>query len=318
MMNAGVTSVRLNLQPDPPFHFEYTAYSHGWVLLSPNHWDKETKMLRRIERLSGGKVVMLSISAGGSSAKSKITVEVSHPETPSKKEREEIKSAVRHMFRLDEDFDEFYNLCKQRGGQWKKLTRGLGRLLRSPSLFEDVVKTICTTNIQWGGTKRMINELVEAYGEKYLRDPALRAFPTPEAIARNSLRSFSKKVRMGYRTEYVHLLARKISSGELNPNDLLNPQIPTPELKKKLLGIKGIGNYAAATLMMLLGRYDELPTDTVFRDFVSKKYFKGRKISDKKALGVYHEWGKWKYLAYWFELWEMYNEEEKQKTAQAT
>ena len=82
---------------------------------------------------------------------------------------------------------------------------------------------------------------------------------------------------------------------------------------KKLLEIKGIGNYAAATLLMLLGRYDELPTDTVFRDFVSKKYFKGKSVVEKKAQSIYKSWGKWKYLAYWFELWEMYNEEQKKK-----
>jgi 3-methyladenine DNA glycosylase/8-oxoguanine DNA glycosylase len=317
-MDAGVTSVTLNLHPDAPFHFEYTAYSHGWVLLLPNHWDKESKRLHRIERLSGGKVVALVISGNNSSPKPKITVEVGHPEALSKTDRDEIRTSVRHMFRLDEDFQEFYNLCRQRGKQWKKLTQGLGRLLRSPGLFEDIVKTICTTNIQWGGTKRMISELVGAYGEKYHGDSTMRAFPTPEAIARTSLNSFSKKVRMGYRTAYVHLLAQQIASGRLDPNDFFNPNLPTSELKKKLLEIKGIGNYAAATLMMLLGRYDELPTDTVFRDFVSKKYFKGRKISDKKAQGVYRDWGKWKYLAYWFELWEMYNQEEKKKASQTT
>jgi 3-methyladenine DNA glycosylase/8-oxoguanine DNA glycosylase len=224
-------------------------------------------------------------------------------------------ASVSHVFRLDEDFQEFYKLCDQRGGQWKKLTQGLGRLLRSPSLFEDIVKTICTTNIQWGGTKRMIEELVNAYGEKFPGDSAMRAFPTPEAIAKTTLNAFSKKVRMGYRTPYVHLLARQVSSGEFNPDDFLDEGISTPELKKKLLGIKGIGNYAAATLLMLLGRYDELPTDTVFRDFVSKKHFNGKKISDKKAQDVYRSWGKWKYLAYWFELWEMYNEEEKKRAA---
>lgn len=135
----------------------------------------------------------------------------------------------------------------------------------------------------------------------------------PESIAKVSLDSFSKKVRMGYRTAYVHLLAQQVASGELDPESFFSPDIPTAELKKKLLGIKGIGNYAAATLLMLLGRYDELPTDTVFRDFVSKSYFKGRKVSDKKAQAVYKNWGKWKYLAYWFELWEMHHEEERRR-----
>jgi 3-methyladenine DNA glycosylase/8-oxoguanine DNA glycosylase len=308
-----VQTALLTLHPKPPFNFKYTAYSHGWVLLLPNHWDKDSRKLQRVERLSSGKIVLLSISGSNSLQKPEITIEINYNDSLSKIEQKEISHSVSHMFRLDEDFQEFNDLCKQQGGQWIKLTQGLGRLLRSPALFEDIIKTICTTNIQWGGTKRMIEELITGYGEKFPGNPKLRAFPTPDAIAKVSLNSFRKKVRMGYRTEYVHLLAKQISRSELDTKSFFDPDITTTELKKKLLDIKGIGNYAAATLLMLLGRYDELPTDTVFRDFIRKKYFKGRKVSDKRALNVYKNWGKWKYLAYWFELWEMYNEEEKEK-----
>jgi len=314
-MDERIKTTNIALHPEPPFNFEFTAYSHGWVLLLPNHWDKEAKTLRRIERLGGGKVVLLSISSNTSPENPRIIIEVRHHETLSKMERNEIMASVRHMFRLDEDFQKFYALCDQRGDRWTKLSQGLGRLLRSPSLFEDIVKTICTTNIQWGGTKRMIEEFVNAYGEKFSGDPVMRAFPTPEAIAKTTLNTFSKKVRMGYRTAYVHLLAKQFANEEMNPNVFFDPEISTPDLKKKLLEIKGIGNYAAATLLMLLGRYNELPTDTVFREFVSKKYFKGKKVSDKKALAIYKKWGQWKYLAYWYELWEMYNEQQKEKSS---
>jgi len=61
-------------------------------------------------------------------------------------------------------------------------------------------------------------------------------------------------------------------------------------------------------MLMLLGRYDELAVDTVFREFVRTKYFKGRKVSDQKAAAVYDGWGEWKYLAYWFDIWQGFNE----------
>jgi 3-methyladenine DNA glycosylase/8-oxoguanine DNA glycosylase len=303
-----IHTTTLKLQPIAPFDFYYTAYSHGWVLLLPNHWDENSQTLQRVERLTGGKVVLLSLSGEKSAKGPVVRIEVNHTKSLTKNEEKEIVSAVKYMLRLDEDLSEFYKICLQQSDRWKKLSTGLGRLFRSPTLFEDIVKTICTTNIQWGGTKRMIEELVSSFGEKYPGDPHLRAFPTPESIAKVSLESFSKKVRMGYRTEYIHLLAKQLSSREMNPKAFLDPQISTPDLKKRLLEIKGIGNYAAATLLMILGRYDELPTDTVFRDFVSEKYFKGKKVSDKKALSIYEKWGEWKYLAYWFELWQKHNE----------
>ena len=57
-------------------------------------------------------------------------------------ESEEIARNVGHMFRVDEDVRPFYRECRKRVGRWKRLTTGLGRLLRSPGLFEDVIKVI--------------------------------------------------------------------------------------------------------------------------------------------------------------------------------
>jgi 3-methyladenine DNA glycosylase/8-oxoguanine DNA glycosylase len=297
---------RLSISPKPPFSFEYTACSHGWVALAPNHWDPECRALRRVERLSTGKVVSLSLTGTDSVKKPRIDIEIQLRGRLSAKERREIINSVSHMFRVDEDLDEFYVLCTKRGGRWAKVSHGLGRLMRSPTFFEDAVKTICTTNIQWGGTKRMVTELVAACGQTHPDDHALRAFPTPQAIAALTLKKFSRAVNMGYRTPYVHTLATRISSGDLDVTVFTDPDVPTTELRKELLAIKGVGPYAATNLLMLLGRYDELAVDTVFRQFVSRKYFSGKRVSDKKATAIYERWGRWKYLAYWFDIWSEY------------
>ena len=45
------------------------------------------------------------------------------------------------------------------------VTSGAGRMIRSPTVFEEVVKTICTTNCTWSATIRMVSALVEHLGE---------------------------------------------------------------------------------------------------------------------------------------------------------
>ena len=100
------------------------------------------------------------------------------------------------------------------------------------------------------------------------------------------------------------LLAQRVATGDLDLEALRSSELPTTELKKRLLAIKGVGNYAAANMLMLLGRYDELAIDTVFRAFVGQKYFGGTYPTDKEAQAIYDEWGEWKYLAYWFDVWE--------------
>lgn len=279
-----------------PFDFESAITAHGWPQLASYRWSPEEQRLHRIERLETGRVVPLAIAF------------THHPQSPSlqcqspslisPQESSDVESKVRHIFRLDEDFSEFYALCRDRGHPWNRLINGKGRLLRSPTVFEDIVKTICTTNTTWSGTIRMVSRMVDLLGESYLDAPTLKAFPTPEAIASASDDQL-KAIGLGYRGAYIRNIARQIMEGILNPDTW--HEMPTPDLKKQLLRLKGVGNYAAHTLLMLLGRYEELAIDSEMRAFTRDRYFEGRTPTDQEMRSLYSDWGCWKYLAYWFD-----------------
>lgn len=304
------------LLPTPePFSFEGTVYSHGWAVLAPHVWRPDPPALDRTHRLPSGTVVALTMRPAPGTDPA-VAVEMRHGGRALGDEaRASIRDAVRRMLRLDEDLSGFHELCRERGGRWEQVpAEGLGRLLRSPSLFEDTVKTICTTNVQWGGTKRMVRGLVEAYGDPLPdgvadREVAEHAFPTPESIAAADPDAFAGAVGLGYRAPYVHELATRVASGELELEALVEADLPTAELERELLAIKGVGAYAAGTLLMLLGRYDALAVDSVFRSFVADRYFGGEAPSDEEARAVYEDWGRWRYLAYWFDLWQGPDEE---------
>ena len=54
--------------------------------------------------------------------------------------QEELSKTVAHMFRLDEDLSGFYGVaCDDSDLAW--CAYGAGRMLRAPTVFEDVVKT---------------------------------------------------------------------------------------------------------------------------------------------------------------------------------
>jgi len=55
-------------------------------------------------------------------------------------------------------------------------------MLRAPTVFEDVVKTICTTNTAWSGTRKMTSALVENLG--VAAPGGGHTFPTAQAMAR--------------------------------------------------------------------------------------------------------------------------------------
>ncbi len=292
----------LTIPVTSPFDFRSALNAHGWVDLLPNTHDPSVPSFSRVEAAPSGSVVRMTVSEESAGQDQHINIHMEAPGRLSGADKDHLRSAVSHMLRMDEDFSEFYALCAAHGGRWKSIGTGIGRLLRSPTVFEDLVKVICTTNVQWGGTKRMVRELVQAFGLPFIADPAQLSFPSPAAIARYSFDNFRQKVRLGYREEYIYRLACQFADGELSAVDFQDSVSPTDDIRKKLLALKGIGGYASASMLMLLGRYDHIPVDTVFRQFMAGKYAIDVSEDLSAALEIYSVWGRWKHLAYWFDM----------------
>jgi len=294
--------ILLQETPPIPFDFEATARAHGWAALRPFEWDAASLTLSRVHRLDSGQVVRLRLSEGrvnGSAPFVEISVETVEPLTAIAEVQ--IRRAVRRMLRLDEDLSEFYDLCAQNENWLLRVKPGGGRLLRCPTLFEDIVYTLCTTNITWAGTKRLVDRLTERLGEPFPGQAEWRTFPTPAAIAAAGPDFLRQEIRLGYRSGYMADLATAVAEGRLDLAGMEDPTLPTPELLRRLRQIKGVGPYAAATLLMILGRYEHLAVDTELVGHVSKKYFGGQPASEAEMRAIYAPWGKWQYLAYWFD-----------------
>jgi 3-methyladenine DNA glycosylase/8-oxoguanine DNA glycosylase len=224
-------------------------------------------------------------------------------------EQAELSDTVTWMLGLEQDLSEFYTLAREEPKLAKMVERQAGRLLRSPTLFEDVMRTLFTTNTLWAHTLKMCRELVRLYGEPVegAASPAetvCRAFPTPERLAQVAEMELRQQVRMGYRAPYVASLAQAVTRGSLDLEAYKTSNLPTPELRKELLRIKGVGGYAAATLLMILGRYDYLPVDTWALKLISNEFFGGEPVKPKQVLERFEHWGKWQGLAYYFWDWK--------------
>jgi 3-methyladenine DNA glycosylase/8-oxoguanine DNA glycosylase len=284
-----------------PFDFETTATAHGWVMLRPFEWQAATAELSRVHRLSGGPVVRLRLRAGQHNPAPVVQIDVESADPLAPAEEAEIRHAGRRMLRLDEDLSDFYHLADRMNGWQLRLRPGGGRLLRCPTLFEDILYTLCTTNIAWSGTIRMVDRLTTHLGESFPDVPEWQAFPTPAAVASAGAEFLRQETGLGYRSSYVWELAAAVIEGRLDLARLEDPTLPTETLQDELRQLKGVGPYAAATLLMILGRYDTLAIDTELRAHVSRKYFDGQPASEAQIRSIYAPWGAWQYLAYWFD-----------------
>jgi 3-methyladenine DNA glycosylase/8-oxoguanine DNA glycosylase len=218
-------------------------------------------------------------------------------------ERGEIARQVTWMLGLDQDFSAFYALAREEPRLAHVEKRAAGRILRSLTLFEDVVKTILTTNTTWAGTIRMVAALVSQFGTPLPADPARHAFPTPDQLAATDAETLRSVAGLGYRAPYVLELARSVASGDLDLERFKTAGFPTPQLREQLLKIKGVGEYAAANLLMLLGRYDFVPVDSWALKMVSHEWYGGEPVGRAEVQAAFERWGEWKGLAYWFWDW---------------
>lgn len=285
--------MHLELTTPPDFSFRETLLSHGWRKLAPFSCDDEIGILRRVERLADGRVVLLVIADAGDN---RLRIDVDKAAG-----KEELTAVVRRMLQLDLEIASFHTYCTGRPELAHVPAAGQGRVLISPTLWEDVVKVIATTNTTWTQTKGMVARLCEHFGDSLPEDPTRHAFPTPGQIANVPFEEFAEKAKLGYRAGAVHGLANDIVEGRTDLEALRDPSIPAGELWKRLQVLRGVGPYAAACLMIYLGRYDRVNVDSWARMMVGKEL--GRKVTDKEVHAFFEPHGEWRALVYHFYPW---------------
>ena len=280
-----------------PIDLRRTLLSHGLVELPPMRLDAGRPALEVTLAVDGRPPRTVEI-APGRRGHAAVTVA---GRAPSKRDADALAAHIRHVLRLDEDLSEFYALVESDPDlAWSGI--GAGRMIRSPTVFEDVVKTICTTNCAWSATERMVAALVERLGERAVGSER-RAFPTAAAMAEAHESFYREVVRSGYRGAYLRQLATDVAEGRLDLKELAATgadELPDDEVAERLLALPGVGPYATAHMMMLLGRYSRLILDSWTRPKYAR--LTGRKASDRTIERRFRRYGRYAGLAFWLYL----------------
>jgi 3-methyladenine DNA glycosylase/8-oxoguanine DNA glycosylase len=272
-----------------PVDLRRTLLSHGFVELPPMALDENVPALELTLEVEG-KARTIDVRPG-KPGHAQISV---LGRAPSARATDKIVDRARHVLALDEDLSEFYaTVVGDPDLAWA--ATGAGRMIRSPSVFEDVVKTICTTNCAWSATERMVRALVSNLGAP--APGGRRAFPTAAAMAAADEAFYKEVVRAGYRGPYFRALATDVAEARLDLEELLHSELPDDEVAARLLALPGVGPYATAQMMMLLGRYSRLILDSWSRPKYAK--LNGRKASDKTIERRFRRYGRYAGLAFW-------------------
>ena len=293
-----------------PVDLRRTLGSHGVAELPPMAIDDDRRAASAtLATPEGPRTVRLAAVATAGVPAVAVDVADDGP-PPSAPATTSLAAAVRRMLCLDDDLSGFYaRAAADPALAWA--ARGAGRLLRSPTVFEDVVKTVCTTNCTWSATVRMTGALVGRLGEPAPGAPpgevAGRAFPTPKAMVSAGDDFYAGVARAGYRGPYLREIAARVASGGLDLETLLTSgrdELPDEEVERRLLALPGVGPYAAAHVMLLLGRHSRLVLDSWTRPKYARLMGKpkGRLVADRTIARRFSRYRDHAGLAFWLVL----------------
>lgn len=275
-----------------------TMNSHGFAELAPTRLDEAARTLEVTLRVRRGKPRRVRIREG---RRRGAIVDILGPGT-SVRTHDDVIAGVRHVLRMDDDLSRFYTKAALDPDlAWA--AAGAGRMLQGPTVFEDVVKTICTTNCAWSATVRMTNALVEHLGDPAIGGdgPRSNAFPTAARMADTPEAFYRDVVRAGYRGAYLRSLASSVASGELDLEGLAGAtpaELSDVELEQRLLALPGVGPYAAAHIMMTIGRNSRLILDSWTRPKYARMVGK-KSVSDTQIRRRFSRYGEHAGLAFW-------------------
>lgn len=190
--------------------------------------------------------------------------------------KEDFENIWFDFFDLNRDYGEIKSTLSSDSVMREAISYGDGIRILNQDLWESVVSFIISASNNIPRIKGIIERFCESFGEKIEYMGGLYySFPTPEKVASLTREDLSV-IRAGYRDKYILDAAKKFCSGELS--DKYIKSISTPDAKKALMSINGIGNKVSDCILLFgLGRADSFPVDVWIKRIMEYCYFDSEK-----------------------------------------
>jgi 3-methyladenine DNA glycosylase/8-oxoguanine DNA glycosylase len=270
-----------------------TIRSHGWVLLAPFDFDDDRLTWAMNLPQSGPTLCRLELDSN-----SDAVILVTNQKT-SEVDVEAQISAVRRMFRADEDFSEFWKRIQQSGSDELLFVseNRAGALLRAPTLFEDLAKTMLTVNCSWANTKTMVSNLCQKFGNP-IPHSNTRTCPVAAKLASSNDEEL-REIGLGFRSKFLH----KVSVVFANNSEIekkWESESDYHRLREEIVQLPGVGPYVTNHMLMMLGHYSQIPADSTTREFLGIPARSPRNAADLEVHRRFKQWNTFAALAYHF------------------
>jgi 3-methyladenine DNA glycosylase/8-oxoguanine DNA glycosylase len=187
---------------------------------------------------------------------------------------------LRRALQTDESISGFYDLAKKDEilADVVKDLYGM-RATAWPDLFPAAILAVTLQMAPWSRSSQMMDLLMKNYGDElHFDEKTISYWPSPEKIASVGTEDLKSKAKLGYRAKNLSLIAKILEAGFPSMDDLYN--LPYEEAKKKLMELRGIGEYSAELITPRMG----FPLDVWSAKIFNILFFKRETYSPREAI----------------------------------
>ena len=178
---------------------------------------------------------------------------------------------LENYFRLDDDLPKIYSSILKDEHIKVAVEEFKGLRLMRQEPWECLISYICATNKNIPAIKDMILNVSKRFGKKLRFDELeFYTFPKPRDLAKASIKEL-KACKLGFRTERVLEVSRKVSIREVNLGALR--KLNYEEAKTELMKLPGVGpKVADCVLLFSLNKLEAFPLDVWMKRIVMEYY----------------------------------------------
>jgi DNA-3-methyladenine glycosylase II len=286
----------------PPYSFELTVNKPaGWWWSTPDEiFEDDTFWTATRFRNT---LLGLKLKATGTPQKPKIQCTIFSQTELNSTKQQDITRMLKRALRTEEDLTEFYALAKE-DSILKTVVEDLCgiRTTAWPELFPALILAVTLQMAPMTRANQMMELLISGFGDQAAFDgKAIRYWPSPDKIASSTVDDLMAKAKLGYRAKNLTAIAKTLQQGFPAMDDLW--AMSAEEAKRKLLTLRGIGDYSADIIVPDMG----FPIDVWSAKIFHILFFGTKPENPRQAIPLLKEtaekrWGKWQGYAFVYVL----------------
>lgn len=193
------------------------------------------------------------MEANTNSSKPNIRCTFFSSQVASKQEKAKLIRTVEKALGVKEDINNFYAVAAKDTilQETVKDLHGM-RTVVWPELFPALILAVTLQMAPMKRSNQMMDLLIENFGDRVTFDgKTIAHWPSTKRLAKLDLGELREKAKLGYRAKNLISIAKTLQAGFPTFDEL--SRMPREEAKKKLMTLRGIGDYSAEIVIPGMG-----------------------------------------------------------------